>query len=68
MPDLKLVDRVDLHVNQTFLWIARVMRVYDWFLYFFYYYFQAVDLLKRFLVYHSKERISAAEVSTSEKK
>lgn len=26
--------------------------------------FQAVDLLKRFLVYHSKERISAAEVNT----
>ena len=29
--------------------------------------FQAVDLLKRFLVYHSKERISAAEVSTCTK-
>ena len=29
------------------------------------FHFQAVDLLKRFLVYHSKERISASEVSVS---
>ena len=53
--------------DQNFWWIPRAMRAYNLFLYFIFH-FQAVDLLKRFLVYHSKERISAAEVSTGKKK
>ena len=43
------------------------MRAYNLSLNFFFFHFQAVDLLKRFLVYHSKVRISAAKVSISKK-